>query len=301
MTLFPGITHIITLVAAILSLHYVAPPPAISVEAFYLTSPITSRLSLQQVPHRNNRPLELLPEKVTKMPLTISKGTNSDDNASSSLPPSSKLDVIITGIGSTTSFVVAGTFFFVLCYKRDSLMISFFLGAIANAIFGKVLKKFLNIERPGIADEGDAVCKIDRPNDNGMPSSHGMSVGFICTFVALLLPNTTIPLLIYAAISLSYRVKVNLHTVDQIAVGALLGTFDGAAWWYLCTDGFRGVNVIDLVSSSGIMNEYGRLPWYLLTVPAIIGSVVVGKVERRLVKLFRSGSSEETRRTTKHE
>jgi len=161
------------------------------------------------------------------------------------------------------------------------------------------LKKILNIERPDGSSTGDLVSEIDRPNDNGMPSSHAMSLGFICTFVALLHPNTTIPLLAYAAISLIYRVKVNLHSVDQIAVGSVLGTFDGAAWWYLCTNGFRGFNLVDLVSSSGIMNESGYLSWYLLAVPALIGAAVVGSVERRLEKYFCGGSSDETKRKSK--
>jgi membrane-associated phospholipid phosphatase len=182
-------------------------------------------------------------------------------------------------------------------------MVSFFFGAICNAVFGKVLKKILNIERPDIAavdgDSDDAavapkidvIDSIDRPSDNGMPSSHAMSLGFICTFVALLLPTTTIPLLAYASISLIYRVKVNLHSVDQIAVGAVLGTVDGALWWQLCsTNGwfFHGFNLVDWVSASGVMNEYGLLPWYFLAVPALIGAAVVGSVERRLGKYLRS-------------
>jgi len=202
--------------------------------------------------------------------------------------------------------VVAGTFFIVLCYKRDALVISFFFGAIGNAILGKVLKKILKIERPevvvAVAENGadDVIPEIDRPSDNGMPSSHAMSLGFICTFLALLLPNTTIPLLAYAAISLIYRIRVNLHSVDQIAVGAILGTFDGVVWWQLCTNGFRGVTILEWVSSSGMMNEHGLLSWYFLALPALIGALVVGSVERRLGKYLRIGSSEEAN-SSKHD
>lgn len=183
-------------------------------------------------------------------------------------------------------------------------MVSFFLGAIGNAIFGKVLKKLLKIERPDLVlADGDTnnvnsgvenvIPEIDRPSDNGMPSSHAMSLGFICTFVALLRPSTTIPLLAYAAISLIYRVRVNLHSVDQIAVGAVLGIFDGTVWWYLCIKGLYGVKILELVSSSGMMNENGHLSWYLLAIPALVGAAVVGSVERRLGNYFRSGSSDE--------
>ena len=186
---------------------------------------------------------------------------------------------------------MAGTFFLALCYKRDALWVSFFLGAISNAIFSKVLKKLLNIERPQeeIVADGTTIGipEIDKPSDNGMPSSHAMSLGFICTFVALLFPITTMPLLAYASISLIYRVRVNLHTVDQIAVGAILGILDGTVWWTLCTNGFRGFNVVESVSSSGIFNEYGQLHWYLMSLPLLVGASVVGSLERRLGKLWK--------------
>lgn len=207
-------------------------------------------------------------------------------------------DSIVTKIGSTTSMFVAGTFFVALCYKRDALMISFFAGAICNAIFGKVLKKLLKIERPNVAIDETAMDKnlvptIDRPSDNGMPSSHAMSLGFICTFVAFLIPYATFGLLAYATISLVYRARVNLHSVDQIMVGAILGTFDGAAWWHLCSTGYRGVNVVELVSSSGILKENGLLPCYLLALPALVGAAVVGSVERRLSNYFRKATKQD--------
>ena len=270
------------------------PTTLTAVEAF--RSPLSSSIKLLSsfLPHRDLQVLRP-PATASMSTRTSLKESTSDDNASSlsssSSSSSSILTVIITKIGSTTSTVVAGTFFVALCYKRDALMVSFFLGAICNAVFGKVLKKILKIERPVDVDGDD---NADRPNDNGMPSSHAMSLGFICTFVALLVPTTALPLLIYAGISLVYRVRVNLHTVDQIAVGAFLGTFDGAVWWHLCAVGFGGgLNVIELISSSGIMNEHGLLPWYLLAVPALIGAAVVGSVERRLGKYFRSGSSDD--------
>lgn len=307
MGLFPGMTSIFTSVAAISSV-YIASLTGTGAEAFHL-QPTTTATLPSWLPHRNNRLQELLlrspvtlwlPEKAA-MSATSLKATTSEDNDPSPLSSSSASDVVITKIGSTTSTVVAGTFFIFLCYKRDALMVSFFLGAICNAIFGKILKKVLDIKRPEVDPEAngdlnkigvDAVV-VNRPSDNGMPSSHAMSLGFICTFVALLIPTTALPLLAYAAMSLIYRVRVNLHTVDQIAVGAILGTFDGTVWWHLCTSGFRGVNVPEVVLSSRMMNEYGLLPWCLLAVPALIGAAVVGSVERRLGNYFRSGSSGE--------
>jgi membrane-associated phospholipid phosphatase len=224
---------------------------------------------------------------------------------------------VYTKIGSTTSICVAFAFFITLCWKRDALMVSFFLGSILNAIFGKILKRILKHDRPTtttaiIPINGEVIKEEEvkedssmmmmkmkaavqqqpaRPSDNGMPSSHAMSLGFICTFVALLIPNMILPLLTYAVISLIYRVRVSLHSIDQIIVGSILGIFDGSIWWYLCGKSTGSTNIVDLISSSGIMNEHGQLPWYLLVVPALIGVAVVGSVERRLGMYFQRSKS----------
>ena len=71
---------------------------------------------------------------------------------------------LVTIIGSTTSAVVAGTFYCILAYKRDALMVSFFIGAISNGILSKVLKKILDQERPAELKESELNLP---PSDNG--------------------------------------------------------------------------------------------------------------------------------------
>mmetsp|Transcript_22404 Transcript_22404/g.41721 ORF Transcript_22404/g.41721 Transcript_22404/m.41721 type:complete len:318 (+) Transcript_22404:233-1186(+) len=204
------------------------------------------------------------------------------------VPSSSSILVssIVSKIGSTTSIAVAGTFYAVLCYKRDAYMVSFFVGAICNGILSKVLKKVLKQERPA---ELDTAAMELAPSDNGMPSSHAMSLGFIFTFTALQVPWTALPLLAYAVVSLIYRVQSNLHSFDQIAVGAVLGSFNGALWWQMCTGANNplGVNVVEWISSTPFINNQGLLPCYLLSVPALVGAAVVGSVERRLARFFK--------------
>lgn len=214
---------------------------------------------------------------------------------------STLLEKLTTIVGSTTSIVVAGTFYLVLCCKRDALMVSFFGGAISNGILSKVLKKVLNIARPADLDTS-SIAKQNGgivPSDNGMPSSHAMSLGFICTFTAIQLPILTIPLLVYTIISLRYRINTKLHSVDQIVVGAILGSFNGVVWHSLCfgttTLPLLGrhriidINVIEWVSMN-ILNSDGVLPWYLLSVPALVGAAVVGSIERRLSQFFGTGN-----------
>lgn len=215
----------------------------------------------------------------------------SQDNVSANMAMTeentpSMLSTVVTKIGSTTSILVAGTFYAVLCYQRDAFMLSFFIGAISNGILSKVLKKVLQQSRPSELDPSSMELV---PGDNGMPSSHAMSLGFICTFTALTLPITTIPLILYALISLVYRLQVKLHSLDQIAVGSVIGSFNGAIWWQLCTgtNNPRGIHIVDWVAASPVIDSRtGLVPWYLLSIPALVGAAVVGSVERRLARYF---------------
>ena len=189
-------------------------------------------------------------------------------------------------IGGTTSIFVSGTFFGTLCYQRDATMVSFFLGSIGNAVLSKVLKKLLNMDRPTISSstsggEGGAV-PLDQPPDKGMPSSHAMSLGFIGTFTMMALPWTRWCIPPYVATSLYFRIRTNLHTVNQVAVGLVVGTLNGYLWKGL-VDGtaVSGVCVADTVRDT-VLDERGLLPAPLLAVPAFLGFVVVGSLEKKL-------------------
>lgn len=219
-------------------------------------------------------------------PSSILNMSQNKDNAVDSL----SLDKVVLWIGSTTSIFVAATFFFLLAFKRDALMVSFFIGAINNGILSKVLKKLLNQERP--ADISEAVK--EKPSDKGMPSSHAMSLGFIGTFTAMTLPQTLVPILIYVVISLYYRIHTQLHTKEQVAVGFGIGAFNGATWRSLCTGTnslFPSINVMDWVSAT-FLNDQGLLPIPLLVVPAVIGLAVVGSFERRISKFIKSSKQQ---------
>jgi membrane-associated phospholipid phosphatase len=195
----------------------------------------------------------------------------------------SVLNMALTAIGSTTSALVAGTFFVILAWQRDALMVSFFIGAISNGILSKILKKILKQERPAELELEDFELK---PSDNGMPSSHAMSLGFIGTFTALALPWSRLPILLYVLISLIYRVQTNLHTREQILVGISLGITNGYLWRILCVgDNAWNINVMEWVSTH-FLNDNGVLPFYMLAVPALVGAAVVGSLERRIARFL---------------
>jgi membrane-associated phospholipid phosphatase len=199
-------------------------------------------------------------------------------------------DRILFAIGGTTSITVAGTFFIVLAYQRDALMVSFFIGSILNGILSKVLKKVLNQDRP-ISVSG----AVEQPSDKGMPSSHAMSLGFIGTFTALTIDWTGVPIALYGATSLYYRVQTKLHTKEQVAVGLLVGSINGALWRVL-VDGnnplLPKINIMAFVTEN-IMDQHGILPIPYLVVPVIVGALVVGSFERKVVKWIQKMKSKE--------
>jgi membrane-associated phospholipid phosphatase len=187
------------------------------------------------------------------------------------------VNMALSVIGSTTSALVSVVFFCVLAWKRDALMVTFFIGSILNGIVSKVLKKIIGESRP---PELETFAMNVKPSDGGMPSSHAMSLGFIGAFTGLQLPWTRPPLALYVLLSLMYRVAVNLHTPAQIAVGLVLGASSGTVWYYLC-QGIFGFNPMDFVAAH-LLNQDGLLPWPALVVPVIVGAAVVGSFERRI-------------------
>lgn len=86
--------------------------------------------SFQVIQKRNLRPLVLAkpPLRPNLPPTRTHQLAASNGEASKASTSSTMIDLV----GSTTSMLVACTFFLVLAWKRDALMVSFFIGAISN-------------------------------------------------------------------------------------------------------------------------------------------------------------------------
>jgi membrane-associated phospholipid phosphatase len=212
-----------------------------------------------------------------------------DESASKTETTDTTLHPIVSLVGKTTSIVVATSFFLALAYFRNAVMISFWLGAICNAILSKVLKKVINQSRP---PELGIVEMAVMPSDGGMPSSHAMSLAFIGTMTALLLPSTNtevwaavamrLTLVAYASMSLYYRVQVKFHTWEQIAVGVAVGAGNASLFYY-----FLQPSLMTWLSAN-ILNDHNcLLPVPMLLIPIVVGLLVVGSVERRIAKWFK--------------
>jgi len=134
---------------------------------------------------------------------------------------------LIAGLFSTR-WAVAGAAATTLLWRRDTATVLCLSGAVLNGLLSKVLKRVINEARPAGA----------RLRDPGMPSSHAQSLFFFAAYisVALALAETGLPALwaalIFssAAAAAGWRVYSGLHSLQQVGVGALIGSLFGAAW-----------------------------------------------------------------------
>ena len=130
-----------------------------------------------------------------------------------------------------------------------------------------------------------------------MPSSHAMSLGFIGTVIVItagVIPMeyqavAGLLMSIYSILALRYRIKVNLHTLEQVIVGLVLGVGNALAWLKFAVGDVSGSAkdavvgpVLSWVQSNCVSAETGLFPYSALAVPVVVGILVVGSFERRI-------------------
>jgi len=193
-----------------------------------------------------------------------------------------------TFVGKSASAFVSVSFFLLLAYHRDALLVTLFIGSIINSVWGKILKKLLNHDRPAELQLNENV-KL-KPSDGGMPSSHAMSLGFIGTAILMGVVPGEKQLIVsaimatYSAIALRYRVRDHLHTVEQVAVGLFLGVGNAITWLKYGVGGDHSGPLITWVKDHCVSADSGLLPYPALAVPVIVGVLVVGSFERRIAR-----------------
>jgi len=191
-------------------------------------------------------------------------------------------------IGKTTSILVAGAVFVALAYLRNAMTFSLFVGSVANGILSKVLKRVLNQSRPVVAGDADTAIAANIPDDNGMPSSHAMSLGFIGIFAALSAPWSQVAIALYVVLSLVYRVQARLHTWQQVLVGSIVGTTNGYVWYQLTTGNNPwNVNFSEWISMHILDPATGQLPLIWLPIAVVIGGLTVSSFERKISTLLK--------------
>ena len=165
------------------------------------------------------------------MPKLVLRSKKDDDTEDASplpsnpLPPSIPLPVSL--LGSSTRFVVSGSVLFYYSTTLTPTSTLLVVTSILNAVLGKLTKKALKTPRPENSP-------ITDPTDSGMPSSHGVSLGYLSISFLLLHPPGLLPslaLVSYCGIGLYYRVLREFHTYPQVFVGYLFGASNAALFW----------------------------------------------------------------------
>ncbi|KAL5557333.1 hypothetical protein UlMin_039569 [Ulmus minor] len=139
---------------------------------------------------------------------------------------------IESSLNRLSKWLVSALFAGVILWRHDGEALWAAMGSVINAVLSVVLKQILNQERP------DTTLK----SDPGMPSSHAQSIFFTITFSILSITEwvgineVTLAVSGFALALGSYlswlRVSQRLHTLSQVAVGAVIGSIFSVLWYW---------------------------------------------------------------------
>ena len=71
--------------------------------------------------------------------------------------------------------------------------------------------------------------------------------------------------------------------------------FNGGVWNLLCdtTSNPLGISLTSIIAETGVFNtQTGQFPFQLLLIPAIVGALVVGSVERRISEWIKKSKND---------
>eukprot|EP00956_Cyclotella_meneghiniana_P006464 scaffold8496_cov66-Cyclotella_meneghiniana.AAC.6 len=236
---------------------------------------------------------------------------------------------LVTLVGKSASSLVSISFFLLLAIRRDALVLTLFVGSIFNAVSSKVLKKVLNHERPANLQLNENV-KL-KPSDGGMvseiymcrfhmitltaivrlicsalfptihhwqPSSHAMSLGFIGTVITCAIIPMEIQYLVgpvfaaYSLVALRYRIRDHLHTPEQVIVGLVFGVLNALTWLKYALGDSRAGPVFSWIKDNCVSADTGLFPYAALSIPMLVGLLVVGSFERRIALWLKNQKKE---------
>ena len=231
-----------------------------------------------------------------------SKFTRSDVNMSDS----DIFKTFMRKVGSSAKPLVAcvaGSF--IVCSPHWG-PIYYIIGAVFNAIFSKILKSIFRVPRP---------VKSPKPGF-GMPSSHAQTLFFFLTVLTEVLLASSISIfkidyihawewplryagvlcvVFYGVLASLWRVKANMHSLEQTAVGAAVGTTAGyIVHKYQSKGMFLLLTTLDpwLVRLPNVVAEdlahAVPVPWVLRFFIISVGAVVLYHKQLRRIVLFAS-------------
>lgn len=138
-------------------------------------------------------------------------------------------------------------------WNHKNLFFYFNVGLFANAVLNIILKGIIQEPRPMFdskkiklitTNARDYFFQNGIPFDiYGMPSGHSQAVFFMSIFVYLSLKHTNL-LYLYLLLSLLIcyqRVKFDFHSISQVIVGALIGSYFAHLIYKLAREKIKGI------------------------------------------------------------
>jgi len=199
-----------------------------------------------------------------------------------------------------TKWVVSGSAFLTLVIRRDAATCIFLIGAILNAVLGKILKALFRVKRPA----GSVL------RDPGFPSSHAMSLFFFAAYLSLMVPEVLLPatarwatvaLHAAAAAASLARVRGGLHTYRQVLGGAAFGWIDGRGWHRAAYGVGGGGGAVGV--DGGLIAHAERWRQYAVAacvVVCVVGGFVVSGRDRKLRAQLAFGGDDGGAHSTMH-
>ena len=143
------------------------------------------------------------------------------------------MNIVLYNIAEYSHFILIVISLFLL-WNNKTLFYYYIIGVSLNEIINMLLKFLIKQDRPNNDKAND-----DKANDDknkllssnvqkyGMPSGHAQSVSFSTMFIYLSLHNIylTSIFIIISFIAIFQRVYLNFHTLEQVIVGILVGSF----------------------------------------------------------------------------
>jgi dolichyldiphosphatase len=167
-----------------------------------------------------------MPPRASLRPRAAAQDASADASPFPAARPS-RLRTALVVVNEGTKFGVSAAALAVLLHQRSAHAALALSASVVNSLAGKALKRLLGHARPPGA----------RKADPGMPSSHGVSLGYLATYGASALlfggaaPRDPLAEHCLAAGALqatglflaALRVGLGYHTAPQVAVGYALG------------------------------------------------------------------------------
>lgn len=148
------------------------------------------------------------------------------------------MNIVIYNIAKYSHFILIFISFFLL-WNNNTLFYYYVIGVSLSELINILLKILIKQDRPkNDTSNDDDTSNNDNDKDKdkllnssiqryGMPSGHAQSVSFSTMFIYLSLKNIyfTSIFIIISVIAIFQRVYLKFHTLEQVIVGMLVGSF----------------------------------------------------------------------------